>query len=284
VEAVARAQAKGDRAMVCLLGEEIATLDWAVQGWRVVGRAQDAIRHDGGAQTTWESVRARCPGDVEADLALATVRERLGRLAAVPAAQAGRRRVVMFSGHRADASGRTLPRFPASQVETVQRAVIELLEVEQAQAGGRLAAIAGVASGGDILFHEACAMLGVPSTALLALPRDQYIAASVQDAGPDWVERFNAICERVPPLILGTSADVPPWLSALLGYTIWRRTNLWMLSCALARDNTDVTLMLVWDGQDKGGGPGGTADMAALASRRGVKVLDRIDPLHPAGG
>jgi len=38
-----------------------------------------------------------------------------------------------------------------------------------------------------------------------------------------------------------------------------------------------VTLMLVWDGQP-GDGPGGTADMAALAQARGVKVVPAIDP------
>jgi len=303
VEAVARAGATGDRAMLFLLREEIATLEWALQGWRVVGRTQFAIGHDSGARTTWELVRARQPGDVEADLALAMVHRRIGNAAEsatasarasnshgpsresdVPPSRAGRRRVVVFSGHRADVAGRASPRFPATQFERVRRAVIALLETELAQSDGRLDAIAGGASGGDILFHEACAMLGIRSTVLLALPRDQYVTASVQDGGPDWVERFNAICKRVPPEILRASAHPPPWMSDVRGYTIWQRNNLWMLSNALARDNSDVTLMVVWDGKGQGDGPGGTADMVALASRRGVTVLKRIDPLTPTVG
>jgi len=281
VEAVACAQASADRVLLWLLGEEIATLDWAVQGWREVGRAQLAIEHDGGARVTWTRVRDRRSEDDEATLALASLGH---RLAQGPAEGSGRGRVVVFSGHRADAKDRPKPRFPAAQVTRVRTDIVSLLKQERALAGGRLDAIAGAASGGDILFQEACAALAIPSTVLLALPRDRYVAESVQDGGPDWVARFNTICERVPPVILGSSADVPPWMSEVRGYSIWQRNNLWTLSSALARDNTDVTLMLVWDGKGEGDGPGGTADMVRLARQRGVKVLDRIDPLNPTSG
>jgi hypothetical protein len=50
-----------------------------------------------------------------------------------------------------------------------------------------------------------------------------------------------------------------------------------MLHHAFAYDDADITLIVLWDGKG-GDGPGGTADMVALAERRGVKVL-RIDPL-----
>ena len=54
--------------------------------------------------------------------------------------------------------------------------------------------------------------------------------------------------------------------------------RLWSLATGLSMDHAEVTLMLVWDGQP-GDGPGGTADMAALARARGVKVLPPIDPM-----
>ena len=44
---------------------------------------------------------------------------------------------------------------------------------------------------------------------------------------------------------------------------------------AMDQRHTDVTLIVLWDGQG-GDGPGGTADMVALANGRGVKVV-RLD-------
>ena len=52
---------------------------------------------------------------------------------------------------------------------------------------------AGGASGGDILFHEVCAELSVPTTLWLALPPDRYVMESVAPAGPDWVPRFHLV-------------------------------------------------------------------------------------------
>ncbi len=188
-------------------------------------------------------------------------------------------RVVVFSGHRADAVSppRARPRFPRGAEANVRAAIRALLEQERAEASGPVEGVAGGASGGDILFHEVCEELGIPTVVLLAVPADRYVAASVQDGGAEWVERFWRLCQRVPPEVLGNSDDLPPWLSGVRGYSIWQRNNLWTLSNALSRDSAQVTLMLLWDGQP-GDGPGGTADMAMLARARGVKVLDRIDP------
>lgn len=186
-------------------------------------------------------------------------------------------RVVVFSGHRADATNRPSPRFPRSAEADVRAAIKALLEQERAEASGPLEGVAGGASGGDILFHEVCEELGIPTVVLLAIPADRYVVASVQDGGADWVERFWRLCRRLPPEVLGDSDDLPGWLSGVRGYSVWQRNNLWTLSNALSRDNAQVTMMLLWDGQP-GNGPGGTADMATLARMRGVKVLDRIDP------
>jgi hypothetical protein len=53
--------------------------------------------------------------------------------------------------------------------------------------------IAGGASGGDILFHEICAELGIPTRLLLALPRDPFIEESVAPAKGDWTKRFDRL-------------------------------------------------------------------------------------------
>jgi hypothetical protein len=147
---------------------------------------------------------------------------------------------------------------------------------ENELAGDRpIEGLAGGASGGDILFHEACAEHGIPTSLLLALPRDAFAVESVQDAGPDWMERFRMLCETLDVKVLAQSKQLPDWLAARDGYTIWERNNRWLLHSALSRSDADITLIVLWDGEG-GDGPGGTHDMVKLAESRGVRIV-RLD-------
>jgi Tetratricopeptide Repeats-Sensor len=187
-----------------------------------------------------------------------------------------RSRIVVFAGHRIDAPDREQPRFPAASEDRAAGMIRAALEGELALAGDRpIEGIAGGASGGDILFHELAGELGVHTSLLLALPRDRFAAESVVDAGPDWMERFRALCETLDTKVLAETAELPDWLARRDGYTIWERNNLWMLHNALSRSDADVTLIVLWDGKG-GDGPGGTADMVRLAESRGVRVV-RLD-------
>ena len=85
-EAVRAAEEQCDRTRLLLFAEEVASLEWNIAAWRVIGRAQVAIRHFAGAKITWEQIRVRRPSDVEANLALATVYQRLGDLISSSAA------------------------------------------------------------------------------------------------------------------------------------------------------------------------------------------------------
>lgn len=194
-----------------------------------------------------------------------------------PPAPTPRRRVVVFSGHRIDRPGRTPPRFPATREAAATAAIGNAVAAEKELAkGGPMHGIAGGANGGDIIFHEICAAADIQTTVLLALPIDQYAAESVNDGGPAWTERYRRLVQRVPPGILGESPELPSWIGDRRDYSIWNRNNLWTLHTALAEANVDVTLIVLWDGKG-GDGPGGTADMVALAEKRGVKIV-RIDP------
>jgi hypothetical protein len=104
----------------------------------------------------------------------------------------------------------------------------------------------------------------------------------VNDAGPAWTERYRALLRDDKPAILGTSQELPSWLAERRDYSVWNRNNLWTLHTALAEQNADVTLIVLWDGKG-GDGPGGTSDMVKLAERRGVKAV-RIDPATLADG
>jgi tetratricopeptide (TPR) repeat protein len=182
-----------------------------------------------------------------------------------------RSRVIVFSGHRIDAPGRTKPRFPASSegkaAEMIRAAVVE----EQRLAGSHpIEGIAGGASGGDILFHEICGEVGISTRLLLALGDEEFAAASVADAGAGWIERFHALTQRLDVKHL---AGLPDWLeNEDDGYTIWQRSNRWILHTALSRSDADITLIVLWDGKG-GDGPGGTEDMVRLAKSRGVKTV-----------
>ncbi|MGO9972714.1 MAG: tetratricopeptide repeat-containing protein [Solirubrobacteraceae bacterium] len=188
-----------------------------------------------------------------------------------PVAPPLRSRMIVFSGHRIDAPGRKEPRFPASS-ESKAAEMIRSAVVEEKQLAGSnpIEGIAGGASGGDILFHEVCIELEIPTTLQLALETERFAAASVADAGAAWIERFHALTQR---LEVNHLAALPDWLEKEdSGYTIWQRSNRWMLHTALSRRDADITLIVLWDGKG-GDGPGGTEDMVRLAESRGVKTV-----------
>jgi hypothetical protein len=78
-EEVARARGAKALGWLRLLADEVRPLRFGVEGLRIVGHAQWSLKDYEGARRTWEVVRAARPGDVDADLALANVCERLHR-------------------------------------------------------------------------------------------------------------------------------------------------------------------------------------------------------------
>ncbi|MBA2306149.1 MAG: hypothetical protein H0W08_26465 [Acidobacteria bacterium] len=184
-------------------------------------------------------------------------------------------RTILFTGHQVDAPRRKEPRFPADKGPLARAAIREAIEQEVHRYGSAVG-LAGAASGGDILFHEVCAELGVATKLYLALPPESYVTESVAPGGPDWVARFYAIQSRFPSApVLSRTKDLPGWLRHRAGYSIWQRNNLWMLNEALTAGPQHVTLIALWNGK-AGDGPGGTADMIHIARERGAetRVLD----------
>lgn len=159
----------------------------------------------------------------------------------------------------------------------------------------QVAGIAGGASGGDILFHEVCGELGVPTTLWLALPPDRYVVESVAPAGGAWVERFHALYSRARVAPVFAPANLPPpGPRQPFDSSIWQQSDLAMLDRALSAGVDNVTVMALWNGKapDKAGG---IADIVAASRARGVRrivVLDSnqifgLDPRsgssHPSG-
>ena len=191
-------------------------------------------------------------------------------------------RVMLFTGHRIDDAGRTIPRFPAAK-EGVAREAIKQAVSREKERSPSLLGMAGAASGGDILFHEVCAELGIPTRLYLTLPPGAYVAASVASAGPDWVRRFFDLYSLHPSAPVLSDTQTPPgWLSKKPAYSIWQRNNLWLLYEALAPGPENVTVIALWNGAT-GDGPGGTEHMIGIARERGARV-EILDTKRIFGG
>ena len=184
------------------------------------------------------------------------VREKMAGMANVVIAPESKPpKVLVFTGHRIDAADRAKPRFPAA-AESIARSMIEeAVDAEIKTADGDVIAIAGAASGGDILFHEVCEQRNLETRVLLAGPRAEYIQASVQDGGPDWVARFDALLERkvtgTTLIYLGPNLSLPRWLEGVEGYSIWQRNNLWTLHNAMTISGAARTVLIAHCGMDK---------------------------------
>ena len=184
-------------------------------------------------------------------------------------------RTILFTGHRIDAPGRRSPRFPASKEAEARAAIAAAVdhEIDEARKHGQaVVGIAGGASGGDIIFHEICRERGISSTLYLAMTREDFIVASVADAGEGWISRFHELANDSKTRMLGSSKELPPWLHRKPNYSIWDRSNLWMLGNALVDGGKNAALIALWDGST-GDGSGGTEHMVRSAKERGARVI-----------
>ena len=182
-------------------------------------------------------------------------------------------RVIVFTGHRVDAPGRKSPRFQP-EAEDLAREMIRRAVTEEISGQGKVVGYAGAASGGDILFHEVCGELGVETQIFLAAARDEYVTRSVSDAGPEWIERFDALLATKRTRYLDNDLKPPDWLNASEDY-VWQRNNLWILQSAASFGTAKVALIALWNGEG-GDGQGGTADMVRAVEARGGRsvILD----------
>lgn len=99
----------------------------------------------------------------------------------------GRKKVVLhFTGHRI-LENPSKSRFPADREADVAQVIARTLKRERVAAG-----YGGLASGCDILFAEALLGAGAELHIVLACNEERFVALSVAEAGPDWVERFRA--------------------------------------------------------------------------------------------
>jgi hypothetical protein len=229
-----------------------------------------AYRKALGAQTLFRSASARRQLQIFADLELKQDRivECLAMFAESGPAAAPLEHAVVFTGHMIDKDGRPTPRFPASCVKAARDEIRARLSALKPRYG-----IAAAANGSDILFHEVCAELEIPTDVCLVMPPQLFVNESVVSAGQEWVDRFWALIKEKQAqkrfLQLGEQKELPGWLQRKSNYSIWNRANVWMLEYTLSKSPERLTVMALWDG-NKGDGPGGTADLLETAQKLGA--------------
>lgn len=85
IEEVQRAEASCDKGWLRLLAEEVRGERFEWDGLKAVGRAQWSLKDFEGARESWEAVREAYPDELEANLALGNIYERLYKLGGLPA-------------------------------------------------------------------------------------------------------------------------------------------------------------------------------------------------------
>jgi hypothetical protein len=171
-------------------------------------------------------------------------------------------RVVVVSGHMVDAPDRPRPRFPASEVPRVAAAVAAAMD--RWAVGPATTLVTGGARGADILAAEAALARGARLRLVLALPPEEFIAASIALPGSDWTERFRELLRHADVEVAdGTGEDV------------FARANERIVAVARELDDHPHAIV-VWDGE-RGDGPGGTEDFVDRLGATGERLVV-IDP------
>ena len=191
--------------------------------------------------------------------------------------------VVVFAGHQPDLPDRPSPRFPSDAAEAARQEILAALREIQQEGSAQHAqadetpiiALASAAPGGDILFHEACAELGIPSIVCLPIPKPKYIDQAY-DRYPEWRSRALDLLDRTDAVLeLSDKAELPAWLAdppRNPPIDFWERGNRWVFAMASAYNPERAYLIALWDGVEATRFTGGTAHMVRLAKATTFRV------------
>jgi hypothetical protein len=188
--------------------------------------------------------------------------------------------VVVFSGHMIDnpadrGEGKAKPpRFPPSKILAAAARIRAALD--EVGAGSGDLGLCGGASGGDLLFAEACLERGMRIELHLARAENEFLAESVTFADPDrrWEHSFAQVKENPGTTVLVMPEELGP---TPLGISIHDRCNRWILYTALSQGLRKASFVTLWNGE-QGDGPGGTQNMVELVRNLTGRQPIIIDP------
>jgi hypothetical protein len=188
--------------------------------------------------------------------------------------------VLLFSGHMIDNpadrdEGKSKPpRFPPSKVEAAAARIRAALD--QVGAGAGDLGLCGGASGGDLLFAEACLERGMRIELRLARAENEFLAESVTFADPDrhWERSFARVKANPGSTVLVMPEELGP---PPAGISVHDRCNRWMLYSALSHGLQRAFFITLWNGE-AGDGPGGTQNMAERVRKLTGRQPIIVDP------
>jgi tetratricopeptide (TPR) repeat protein len=175
--------------------------------------------------------------------------------------------VILFAGHMIDRPDRPKPRFPPDKVSVAAAAIERVLDAQLNAFSTDLALCSG-ASGGDLLFAEACLRRGLKLELRIPLEEQRFLRESVTFAGDEWRERFYAVKAHANTKLYVMPDELGPTAAKTSPYA---RVNLWQLYSAIARGDERLRFVCLWDGKG-GDGPGGTKHMFDVARSRAGQV------------
>lgn len=278
---------------ILLDGVAVPTADQLPESLRPLTHLQalrlDAERWDADGERLVATLNAwrTPPPDRAAPATPPTVEQAAETAAPTPAdpLDPGSGRVVLFVGHSVDRPHRPQPRFPLSLESTVRQEIARLLSAMHHDQDG-LGVGLGLASGsdgGDILFHEVCAELGIRTALFLPIDPSAFVG-TLLGAGWNWMERFEALT-RKPSVHVVVQENSPfvtesiplesPVTESATSVDPWGANARVMMERALASGAERAFVLALWNGEP--GGPGGPADIIRQAEAAGVEVFV-IDP------
>jgi hypothetical protein len=190
-------------------------------------------------------------------------------------------RILLFAGQRIDqdrdATGVSVS---PDRIEKARDAIRQVVLSEQKRAEQILFGMASAANSAEILFHEVCLELNIPTRLYLPMPVEPFVGRYVSpldDQDDEWVERFNKLyreCQR--RYVLSDSGELPRWLQVKRYYSMRRRGNVWMLQQALVEGEetgAQISLIALWDGHEDEVAGGGISDLVSRAKSSRAKYL-----------
>ena len=182
---------------------------------------------------------------------------------------------VVHAGNRLDLPGRGNSRFAASAVQRVTGQVETLLAALKPR---RL--VSAPAAGADLIVLGVAQRLGIPVHIVLGLPIADFVAQSVADHQPVWMDRFERVIQRAAD----SHIDVVESLDFGHLEQWWFATNSYLIRRVgeLAAEFGDPTIVaLTIRSLQLEVPPSATDDLALKASAAGWPVIT-VDPGPPA--
>jgi tetratricopeptide (TPR) repeat protein len=188
--------------------------------------------------------------------------------------------VVVFSGHMIDnpkvrGEGKEKPpRFPPAKIEAAAARIRVALDEVGASAGDL--GLCGGASGGDLLFAEACLERGMRVELRLARQENEFLAESVTFADPDrrWEQSFSHVRDNPATIVLIMPEELG---RAPKDVNVHDRCNRWIFYTALSQGLLKTSFITLWNGEP-GDGPGGIPNMIELSRKLTGRQPVIIDP------